>query len=50
MSGEEGVHGKCDSCGNPIYEHMTENKAIFDDTGLCGVCATGESAVYFDEL
>jgi len=45
-----GVYAECTSCGQPVYDHMEENKDIFDLTGLCGVCATGESAVYIDEL
>ena len=47
---EFGIYGKCESCGCPIYEHMEENKKIFDATGMCGACTTGESAVYLDEL
>jgi RNA polymerase-binding transcription factor DksA len=47
---KEGVYGICQTCDNPVYGYMTENRQIFDLTGLCGVCATGESAAYFDEL
>ena len=47
---EFGIYGRCETCNQPIYEHMEENKKIFDDTGMCGSCATGESAVYIDEL
>jgi Zn finger protein HypA/HybF involved in hydrogenase expression len=45
-----GVHGECDSCDQPVYAHMKQNIEIYDVTGLCGVCATGEAATYFDEL
>lgn len=47
---EDGVYGKCETCEQPIWEHMEENKKIFDETGMCGACATGESAVYTNEL
>jgi len=47
--GESGLVGRCD-CGNAVYQHMEENVAIFEVTGLCGVCATGEADCYFDEL
>lgn len=47
---EGGVYATCDACGNQIFEHMEQNKEIFDATGFCGVCATGETDVYFSEL
>ena len=47
---ETGIYADCGTCGQPIYEHMEENKHLFDETGMCGACATGESAVYIDEL
>ena len=47
---EGGVYATCDACGNQIFEHMEQNKEIFDATGLCGVCATGETDTYFSEL
>ena len=47
---KDGIYAKCSSCGQPIFDHMEENKAIFDDTDLCGACATGEAATYVDEL
>lgn len=50
VEGEEGIYAQCSVCENPIYEHMEENKGLFDDTGMCGACATGESATYIDEL
>ena len=47
---EIGIYGKCQVCGNAIYEHMKENKELYDDFQMCGACVTGESAVYIDEL
>lgn len=47
---KDGVYAKCETCQNPIYEHMKDNKAIYDDTEMCGACATGESATYIDEI
>ena len=46
MKKEEGVYGECSSCGNKIWEHMTENKEYLDDFDMCGACVTGESAEY----
>lgn len=45
-----GIYGECDTCGQPIYEHMEENKEFLDEFGMCGACVTGESAAYIDEL
>lgn len=47
---EEGIYARCETCGQPIWEFMEKNKKIYDDTEMCGACATGESAVYIDEL
>ena len=33
-----------------LQKIMEENKRIFDETDMCGACATGESATYIDEL
>lgn len=46
----EGIYGKCEACHAPIYDYMEDNKKIFDDTEMCGACATGEAATYTDEL
>ena len=50
VKGESGIYALCGSCENPIYQHMDENKGLWDDTHMCGACATGESATYIDEL
>ena len=50
MSEETGIYGKCESCGQPIYEHMEENIEMFDEFGMCGSCVTGEASTYIDEL
>jgi len=50
MEEETGIHGKCDSCGQPIYTFMENNIEIYNETGMCGACATGEAATYIDEL
>ena len=50
VKGELGIYAKCSTCDNPIYTHMKDNMALFDDTHMCGACATGESATYIDEL
>lgn len=47
---EEGVYAYCEVCGQPIWEHMEKNKEIYDETGMCGACCTGESATYINEL
>ena len=47
---KEEIYKECVNCGNPVYEYMTGNKDIIDKTGLCAVCATGESSLYTDEL
>ena len=47
---EEGIYGRCIVCGQPIYDFMENNKEIFDETEMCGACATGEAATYIDEL
>lgn len=50
MTMTEGIYGKCSCCGQIIYTHMTDNMAYFDEFKICGMCVTGESAVYTDEL
>ena len=47
---EDGIYAKCSVCGNPIYDYMEKNKEYYKDFGMCGVCVTGESAEYIDEL
>ncbi len=47
---EEGIYARCSVCNQPIWDFMKENKEIFDETDMCGACATGESATYIDEL
>ena len=50
MKKEEGVYARCSTCEQPIYEHMEENKKIYDVTDMCGACATGEAETYINEL
>lgn len=47
---ESGIYAYCESCENPIYEHMDDNKKIFDETKMCGACCFGEVDIYTDEL
>lgn len=47
---EEGIYARCSTCGQPIWDFMEENKKIFDETDMCGACATGEASTYIDEL
>lgn len=47
---EFGIYGRCETCGQPIYDHMEENKKLYDEFKMCGSCITGESATYIDEL
>lgn len=47
---EFGIYARCSSCGQPIWDHMEKNKKYFDEFDMCGVCVTGESKEYIDEL
>lgn len=47
---DEGIYGECSCCGQTIYTHMADNMKYFDDFNMCGMCVTGESSEYVDEL
>ena len=47
---ENGIYARCIVCNNPIYDFMKNNKEIFDETEMCGACATGEADTYIEEL